>query len=191
MQIGKRTICLLLTSAIVSQGCQYKGVKNEKKEAVVTSIQPIDLPEESYLTLKNGVYTATGGAVQITVSDDWKINEDDSSILECKAKDREKDFISVNVTAKDLAFADCSKKSFEAYYNKIFDNYKTVQYKRTTVQGLPAIYFCYSYSKDSTDVIAYQYLIDGSMTYMICFTDASGKLVEEKNAMLEKLHICK
>lgn len=182
-------ISLVLALAVC--GCTMSKKDAAQKPAQTEKVQLTSelesLPEESYLTLKNGVYTATGGALQMTVPKDFRISEEDATIL-VAGKDT-KDFVSVQVAPKDTNFSSYDKDSFDTYYNRIFDNYQARKYTKTTIQGLPAACLEYTFSKDDSDITAYEYIMDGDCIYLICFTDVSGALKEEIPDILDSIKI--
>lgn len=190
----KMGLLLLMIAVFALEGCggqKDTDTANKTEEKTVATIQVVDLPEESYLTLKDGVYTATGGALQLSVPEGWVVSEEDPTLLLPGKEDETKDFVSVQVADKEEDFSKYTKESFEQYYNSIFDNYKAVSFTETTVEGLPAYCLQYEFSKDDSDITGYEYLIDGNYTYMIGFTDVSGTLKEEMDNILDSVIICK
>lgn len=190
----KRSIAIVMLLMIGLSGCASEKFEEQKAEPTATptaTIQVKELPEESYLTIEDQVYTATGGALQITVPEDWRVNQEDKTIVLAGKEKDTKDFVSVQVWEKEPKFEEYTEKHFEEYYNSIFDNYQVVDFTKTTVQGLPAFCLQYTFSKDDTDITAYEYMIDGNATYSIVFTDVSGNLKDEIEGILDSVVICK
>lgn len=188
----KMGLLLLFVTIFALEGCKgQKETAKKTEDKPNATIQVMDLPEESYLTLEDGVYTATGGALQLSVPEGWIVSEEDPTLLLPGEGEEIKDFVSVQVADKEESFSKYTKESFEEYYNSIFDNYKAVNFTETTVQGLPAYCLEYEFSKDDSDITGYEYLIDGNYTYMIGFTDVSGELKQEMQNILESIVICK
>lgn len=183
---------ILMTVSLCA--CGGSDVRTAEKNVTKTSEQQIattEIPEEIYATLKDGVYTSTGGAIQITVPKDWTISEDDATVLVAGKEEDTKDCVTVQYTAKDEHFAEYTVKDFENYYNSILDNYKAVSLEKTKIADLDAVCLEYTFSTETADVTGYEYFLDGNDTYMIGFIDVSGELKEQIEDILDTVTICK
>lgn len=163
----------------------------EQTAAPVETVKERMIPEESYGTIENGVYTATAGALQMQVPTDWSVSEEDHTILVAGKEEESKDCVSVQLSEPDAKFDQYVKEDFEEHYNTVFDNFNMTDFKRIEVAGLDAIYMEYKFSKDDADIIGYQYMIDGTYTYMLGFTDVSGEMKEVIPSIVESIEICK
>lgn len=191
---------VLLTSMILLVGigvcgCNQKAEKNTTKENVsdiaTPEIKAVSLPEASYGTIKDGVYTSTGGAMQITVPDSWNVSKENPTILVAGKEDETKDCVSIQFSEKDDKFKSYQEEEFSMYYSQHLDNFNLVKFEYTKVAGLDALYLEYTFSQDDSDIDGYQYIIDGNYSYTIVFTDVSGKLKDEVQGTLESMVICK
>lgn len=178
----------------IFSGCgKEESVKKQQagKATAAATIKELSLPEESYGTIADGVYTATGGALQMTVPDDWSVSKENATVLIAGEEGKTKDCVSVQCGQKDENFSNYKKKDFEEYFSSIFDNCNVRKFSHTTVAGLPAIYIEYVCSKDDSDVVGYEYMVDGNYTYTISFTDVSGELKKEVDSVVESVVFCK
>ena len=186
---------MVLLAGISICGCSQKSETNTKKENITATATPgikvISLPEDSYGTIKDGVYTSTGGAVQITVPDSWNVSEENATVLVAGKEEETKDCVSIQFSGKDEKFKDYKKEDFSTYYDQHLDNFNLVKFEYTTVAGLDALYLEYTFSQDDSDIDGYQYIIDGNYSYTIAFTDVSGKLKDEMQGILDSMVICK
>lgn len=187
------TLGLVLFLGLAISACNNSEEKKTEKVKVTPTpaIQEISLPEDTYATLKDGVYTATGGALQLKVPQEWSLSKEDATIIVAGDSEDTKDFISVQISEKDTEFKDYKKKDFEEYYNQIFDNFNLDTFEYTTVAGLDAIQLEYRLSKDDSDITEYQYMINGTYCYIINFADVSGELKDKIPEILESVVICK
>ncbi|MBQ3601471.1 MAG: hypothetical protein II992_09785 [Lachnospiraceae bacterium] len=191
-RIGGFTLFALLL--VGGYGCSKEGANekgNDSKVAKSLEIVDKDLPEESYGTIANGVYTATGGALQITVPNDWTVSEEDATVLVAGNEKDIKDCVSVQYAEKYENFKNYKQADFEEHYNSIFDNFTMDKFEYTKIADLDAIYMEYSFSKDDSDVKVYYYMIDGDYSYMISFNDISGELKDEISACMDSIELCK
>ncbi|MCI8408834.1 MAG: hypothetical protein HFJ09_06130 [Lachnospiraceae bacterium] len=168
----------------------FNNTNSLKKETEKNIVEKKDLPQDSYGTIKNGIYTATQGALQMTVPDTWNVSKEDATIL-VAGKEDSKDCVIIHVTEKDQKFKNYKQKDFEEAYNKLFDNLEFEEFKQTKVGNLEAIYMKYTCSKDSMDIVEYQYMLNGENTYLISFTDVSGELEKEIEKCMDSIVICK
>lgn len=152
--------------------------------------ETVEVSEESYATLEKGVYTSTGGALQITVPEDWTISGDDATVLVAGQEEDTKDCVTVQYTEKDAHFSKYTVEDFETYYNSILDNYKAVSLEKTKIADLDAVCLEYTFSTETADVTGYEYFIDGDHTYMIGFIDVSGELKEQIPGILDTVTVC-
>ena len=197
-QMKKRKVLItsmILLGGISLCGCNQKSESNTKKENITatsaTTIKEISLPVDSYGTIKDGVYTSTGGAIQITVPDNWNVSEENITVLVAGKEGETKDCVSIQFSEKDEKFKDYKKEDFSTYYDQHLDNFNLLKFEHTTVAGLDALYLEYTFSQDDSDIEGYQYIIDGNYSYTIAFTDVSGKLKDEIQAVLDSMVICK
>ena len=179
---------LLLTSVY---GCGDAKEEEKQVESPVPTMEQRILPEDSFGTIENGVYTATAGALQMTVPENWTVSEADKTILVAGKEEDSKDCVSVQLSEPDQKFESYKKEDFEEYYNTIFDNFSITDFQRVQVAGLDAIYLEYKFSKDDADIRGYQYMINGTYTYMLGFTDVSGEMKKDIPAIIESIEICK
>ena len=194
---NRKKILVLLALVISLSGCggEKKTADNKKTNTEVTAGEESEngnkkaLPADTYATLQDGVYTATGGALQFKVGDDWSISEEDATVLVYGDPKNSKDCLSVQYTEKDEDFSNYSLEDFEKYYGSIFDNYQGVSYEKSKVAGLDAGCLEYTFSTDMADVTAYQYFIDGEDTYLLTFMDVSGNLEDQVATILESVEI--
>lgn len=161
------------------------------KEPKSNIIDKKELPEESYGTIKDGVYTATGGALQMSVPETWQVSEKNTTILVAGNEEDTKDCVTIHVAEKDDGFKKYKQEDFEEAYNKLFDNLEFEEFEQTQIGNLDAIYMKYSCSKDSTDLTEHQYMLNGDSTYLISFTDVSGELEKEIENCMDSVVICK
>lgn len=180
---------LVLTFAMTACGEEKEEPKATPKPT--EAIQLIDIPEEDYTTLKNGVYTSTNGAVQVKVPESWKLSKDSAMVLVAGKEEDTKDCLTVEVTKKDDKFEAYTTKDFQDTYDQLLDNYKAVSYEDTKVAGLPAKCLTYTFSTDNADVTGYEYFVDGNYTYILSFIDVSGKLKDQIPGIIEETTICK
>lgn len=198
-KIDRKKILVMLALVIAISGCGggKKEADSNKTDVEATADTGAEnghkkvLAENTYATLQDGLYTATGGALQFTVGDDWSISEEDATVLVYGDPKKSKDCLSVQYTDKDEEFANYSLEDFEKYYGSIFDNYQGVSYEKSKVAGLDAGCLEYTFSTDVADVTAYQYFIDGEDTYLLTFMDVSGKLKDQVATILESVEIPK
>lgn len=193
---------LVLILFIGMTGCENDKEKNTKTEtpAATTSatgepdkniIEKKKLPENSYGTIKDGVYTATQGALQMSVPNTWGVSEEDATILVAGTEEDTKDCVTIHVTEKDNQFNYYKQEDFEKAYEELFDNLEFEEFQHTKIGNLNAIYIKYVCSKDNTDIVQYQYMLDGESTYLIGFTDVSGELEKEIQTCMDSLVICR
>lgn len=186
---------MLLLASISICGCNHKSESNTKKENITTTsattIKEISLPVDSYGTIKDGVYTSTGGAMQITVPDSWNVSEENTTVLVAGKEEETKDCVSIQFSEKDEKFKKYQKEDFSIYYDQYLDNFNLVKFEYTTVKGLDALYLEYTFSRDDSDITGYQYIIDGNYSYTIAFTNVSGKLKDKIQGILDSMVICK
>lgn len=161
------------------------------KEPEKNIIEKKKLSEESYGTIKDGIYTATGGAMQMSVPDTWEVSEEDATILVAGKEEDTKDCVIIHIAEKDNEFKNYKQEDFEEAYNILFDNLEFEEFKQTKFANLEAIYMKYSCSKDNTDITEYQYMLNGDSTYLISFTDVSGELEKEIKTCMDSIVICK
>ena len=116
---------MVLLAGISICGCSQKSETNTKKENITATATPgikvISLPEDSYGTIKDGVYTSTGGAVQITVPDSWNVSEENATVLVAGKEEETKDCVSIQFSGKDEKFKDYKKEDFSTYYDQHLD----------------------------------------------------------------------
>lgn len=186
---------MLLLAGISLCGCNHKSESDTKKENITatsaTTIKEISLPVDSYGTIKDGVYTSTGGAIQINVPDSWNVSKENATVLVAGKEEETKDCVSIQFSEKDEKFKDYKKEDFATYYDQHLDNFNLVKFEYTTVAGLDALYLEYTFSQDDSDITGYQYIIDGNYSYTIVFTDVSGKLKDDMQKILDSMVICK
>lgn len=185
---------MIFALTITVNGCQSN--QSAKKTAETTAspiptVAVVDLPEDSYTTLKDNVYTATGGALQVTVPEDWTISDEDATVLVAGKEEDTKDCLTVQISQKDSKFSEYTVEDFEKIYSKTLNNYEAESYEKTTVGGLEAGCLAYSFSTDTEDVQGYEYFIDGNYTYVLNFTDVSGNLKDKIPEILKQVKICK
>lgn len=185
---------MIFALTITINGCQSN--QSAKKTAETTAspiptVAVVDLPEDSYTTLKDNVYTATGGALQVTVPEDWTISDEDATVLVAGKEEDTKDCLTVQISQKDSKFSEYTVEDFEKIYSKTLNNYEAESYEKTTVGGLEAGCLTYSFSTDAEDVQGYEYFIDGNYTYVLNFTDVSGNLKDKIPEILKQVKICK
>lgn len=185
---------MIFALTITVNGCQSN--QSAKKTAETTAsplptVAVVDLPEDSYTTLKDNVYTATGGALQVTVPEDWTISDEDATVLVAGKEEDTKDCLTVQISQKDNKFSEYTVEDFEKIYSKTLNNYEAESYEKTTVGGLEAGCLTYSFSTDTEDVQGYEYFIDGNYTYVLNFTDVSGNLKDKIPEILKQVKICK
>ena len=185
---------MIFALTITVNGCQSN--QDAKKTAETTAspiptVAVVDLPEDSYTTLKDNVYTATGGALQVTVPEDWTISDEDATVLVAGKEEDTKDCLTVQISQKDSKFSEYTVEDFEKIYSKTLNNYEAESYEKTTVGGLEAGCLAYSFSTDTEDVQGYEYFIDGNYTYVLNFTDVSGNLKDKIPEILKQVKICK
>ena len=191
----KFLVMLALVIAISGCGGGKKAADSKKTDVEATANIETEnddkkvLADNTYATLQDGVYTATGGALQFKVSDDWSLSEEDATVLVYGDPKNSKDCLAVQYTDKDEEFANYSLEDFDKYYGSIFDNYQGVSYEKAKVAGLNAGCLEYTFSTDVADVTAYQYFIDGEDTYLLTFMDVSGKLKDQVATVLESVEI--
>lgn len=186
---------VILLAGVSLSGCSQKAeTKTEKENVIVTAaptINVVSLPEDSYGTIKDGVYTSTGGAVRINVPDSWNVSKENATVLVAGKEEETKDCVSIQFSEKDEKFKDYKKEDFATYYDQHLDNFNLVKFEYTTVAGLDALYLEYTFSQDDSDITGYQYIIDGNYSYTIVFTDVSGKLKDDMQEILDSMVICK
>ena len=100
---------MIFALTITVNGCQSN--QSAKKTAETTAspiptVAVVDLPEDSYTTLKDNVYTATGGALQVTVPEDWTISDEDATVLVAGKEEDTKDCLTVQISQKDSKFSE-------------------------------------------------------------------------------------
>lgn len=196
----KKNLTILLVMLMIGM----TGCGNSKKEpevqntAITATEEPVnqmvdkkELPEESHGTINEGVYTATQGALQMKVPENWRVSKEDATILIAGKEEDTKDCVTIHVAEKDSGFGDYKQEDFEKAYNGLFDNLEFEEFQQTKVGNLDAIYMKYTCSKDSTDITEYQYMLDGEQSYLISFTDVSGELAKEIEACMESIVICR
>lgn len=166
-----------------------KNLSNQETEKNI--VEKKTLSKESYGTIKNGIYTATQGALQMAVPDTWNVSKEDAAILVAGKEEETKDCVIIHVAEKDDKFKKYKQKDFEEAYNQMFDNIEFEEFKHTKVGNLDAIYMKYTCSKDNMDIVEYQYMLNGENTYLISFTDVSGELEKEIEKCMDSIVICK
>lgn len=168
-----------------------KTLKTVNKKSEKDIVDKKELPEESYGTINDNIYTATGGALQMSIPDTWRVSDEDATILIAGKEEDTKDCVTIHVAEKDNNFHSYHQEDFENVYNQMFDNLEFEEFKQIKFANLEAIYMKYSCSKDSTDLIEHQYMFNGDYTYLISFTDVSGKLEKEIQTCMDSVVICK
>lgn len=166
-----------------------KNLANQETEKNI--VKKMELPEDSFGTITNGIYTATQGALQMVVPDTWNVSKEDAAILVAGKEEETKDCVIIHVAEKDDKFKEYKQKDFEEAYNQMFDNLEFEEFKQTKIGNLEAIYMKYTCSKDSMDIVEYQYMLNGESTYLISFTDVSGELEKEIDKCMDSIVICK
>ena len=189
--MGTGAAILLAASLCACGGSDGKTEKETATKAHKQQEVKVEIPEELHATLKDGVYTSTGGAIQITVPKEWTISEEDATVLVAGKKEDTKDCVTVQYTAKDEHFSEYTVEDFETYYNSILDNYKAVSLEKTKIADLDAVCLEYTFSTEAADVTGYEYFMDGNDTYMIGFIDVSGELKDQIADILDTVTICK
>lgn len=189
--VGTGAAILMTVVLCACGGSDGEKSKKTTTEAPKQQINTVELPEDSYTTLEKGVYTSTGGAIQLTVPEDWTISKDDATVLVAGKEEDTKDCVTVQYTEKDVRFSEYKVEDFDTYYNSILDNYKAVSLEKTKVADLDAVCLEYTFSTETADVTGYEYFIDGNYTYMIGFIDVSGELKEQIEDILANVTICK
>lgn len=186
---------IILLAGVSLSGCSQKAEKKTEKENITVTVAPtinvVSLPEDSYGTIKGGVYTSTGGAIQINVPDSWNVSKENATVLVAGKEEETKDCVSIQFSEKDEKFKDYKKEDFATYYDQHLDNFNLVKFEYTTVAGLDALYLEYTFSQDDSDITGYQYIIDGNYSYTIVFTDVSGELKDDMQGILDSMVICK
>lgn len=201
-KIRKINIAVLAVMFFIGMtGCGNSKGENKKeenfKEITVNQesekniVKKMELPENSFGTITNGIYTATQGALQMAVPDTWNVSKEDAAILVAGKEEETKDCVIIHVAEKDDKFKEYKQKDFEEAYNQMFDNLEFEEFKQTKIGNLEAIYMKYTCSKDSMDIVEYQYMLNGENTYLISFTDVSGKLGKEIDKCMDSIVICK
>lgn len=189
--MGTGVAILIAASLCACGGSDGKTAKDTAANSPTKQEAIAEIPEELHATLKDGVYTSTGGAIQITVPEEWTISEEDATVLVAGKKEDTKDCVTVQYTAKDEHFSEYTLEDFETYYNSILDNYKAVSLEKTKIADLDAVCLEYTFSTEAADVTGYEYFMDGNHTYMIGFIDVSGELKEQIADILDTVIICK
>ncbi|MBQ5561709.1 MAG: hypothetical protein IIT46_18305 [Lachnospiraceae bacterium] len=189
----KRVTGVITLCTVLLTGCNSKNetIKTTVAPSPTATIEVVELGEDTYTTLKDGVYTSTGGAVQVTVPKNWTVSKDSPMVLVAGKEEETKDCLSVTYSAKDSKFSVYKQEDFEEYYNQNFDNYKAVSFEKTTVAGLEAWCLTYTFSTDRDDVTGYEYFIDGNYSYVLSFIDVSGKLKDQIPEIIDSVKICK
>ena len=143
---------MIFALTITVNGCQSNQSARKTAETTaspIPTITVVDLPEDSYTTLKDNVYTATGGALQVTVPEDWTISDEDATVLVAGKEEDTKDCLTVQISQKDSKFSEYTVEDFEKIYSKTLNNYEAESYEKTTVGGLEAGCLTYSFSTDA------------------------------------------
>ena len=189
--VGAGAAIFMVVSLCACGGSDGKTVEKTVTKIPEQQTSTTEIPEEIPAMLKNGLYTSTGGAIQITVPKDWTISEEDATVLVAGKEEDTKDCVTVQYTEKDERFSEYTVEDFETYYNSILDNYKAVSLETTKIADLDAVCLEYTFSTETADVTGYEYFIDGNYTYMIGFIDVSGELKEQIEDILDTVTICK
>ena len=160
-------------------------------ETPKATVEVVELPESSYTTLKDGVYTSIDGVLQVTVPEHWSVSKEDAKVLLAGTEEDTKDCLTVLYSDKEEGFADYEVSDFEKHYSQSLDNYVATSYTRTTVAGQEAGCLEYTFSTETADVTGYEYFIDGNYTYILSFIDVTGELKDQIPDILESVKLCK
>lgn len=139
------------------------------------------IDKELYNTITDGIYTSQNGEMQMQVPKDWKTIENNESILIVPdTEDTIADNIHVRIADKDENFASYTEATFKKSFEEKFGEVSFEKFEKITIVGLPAIKMVYKITQDDVETTEYQYMLDGSRTIIITYTNVNDLLTEEE-----------